>query len=250
MTSQNKQSIIDQCLRLLAAYESGDIGDTTMPEDTSPGFGPDGQEGRLSYFTLPMALNYQRNSYALWEAALKTWNDPETHDVFDVTKAAEMSTDELRQKLVKYKVALQPNKHVATWQRLSQIFSSEWRSIGGLFAAADNDYLQLKAIIQGTHKGQFPYLSGPKIFNYWSFIISTYGGVELKNRQHIGVAPDTHITKGSVQLGVITAAEAASLSKEEIAERWLQLLDGSGIDPIDMHPPLWFWSKNDFQYRP
>jgi hypothetical protein len=26
------------------------------------------------------------------------------------------------------------------------------------------------------------------------------------------------------------------------------VLYGSAISPIDMHPPLWFWCKNDFKF--
>jgi len=33
-----------------------------------------------------MALNYQRNSYTLWQCANKTYKDPDTMDIFD-TKA-------------------------------------------------------------------------------------------------------------------------------------------------------------------
>ncbi len=35
-----------------------------MPEDSNPGNFANAEE-RLVYFTLPMALNYQRNSYSL-----------------------------------------------------------------------------------------------------------------------------------------------------------------------------------------
>lgn len=247
MTTSIKLS--EDCKNLLAAYETGELGNVTMPEDSSPNFSQDQQEDRLAYFTLPMALNYQRNSYTLWESALATWNDKDTKDVFIVRHAAEMSEDELRAKLPKYKVALQPNKHVATWHRLSNTITDNWGSIGGLMKAADNDYLKLQEIIQGSHKKQFPYLSGPKIFNYWSFIISTYGNVPLKHKESIEIAPDTHVTKGSVLLGVITDDEAQKLTKDQISARWRELLEGSGISPIDMHPPLWFWSKNNFNYQ-
>jgi hypothetical protein len=37
-----------------------------MPEDSKPNEFKN-QEERLVYFTLPMSLNYQRNSYTLWE---------------------------------------------------------------------------------------------------------------------------------------------------------------------------------------
>ncbi len=113
----------------------------------------------------------------------------------------------------------------------------------------NNDYLQLRDIVQSSHKKQFPYLSGPKIFNYWSFIISTFGKVPLKHKEYIEIAPDTHVTKCSVLLNVISESEAISLTKDQISTRWRELLNGSGITPIDMHPPLWFWSRNNFIYQ-
>lgn len=90
----------------------------TMPEDVHPIFATD--EERLVYFTLPMALNYQRNSYALREAATKTYNDTETKRVFDIKKSATASREQLLQALTKYKLALQPNKHIATWSTIAK----------------------------------------------------------------------------------------------------------------------------------
>jgi len=36
------------------------------------------------------------------------------------------------------------------------------------------------------------------------------------------------------------------MGKDEIINNCRILLAGSGIAPIDMHPPLWFWSRNGF----
>lgn len=238
--------IIKVCRRILDAYKSGLLGQTVMPEDTNPGFSDFQTEERLSYFTLPMALNYQRDSYKLWEAALKTFNDPETKFVFDVHAVSLKSEEEVRAALMKYKVALQPNKHVNTWRTIAKTVDENWGSFEKLVASADSDFVQLKQLIQVDYKKGFPYLSGPKIFNYWSFILSTYGGVLLKNRDQIDIAPDTHITQCSVRLAVITQDESVSLSKEQISSRWREVLKGSGIDPIDMHSPFWFWSRNGF----
>jgi hypothetical protein len=220
-----------------------------MPEDSNPGFSDAEQELRLAYFTLPMALNYQRDSYKLWESALKTFNDPETKFVFDVKKVTEATEDDVRTALMKYKVALQPNKHVNSWRVIAKTIYDNWGSFAKFFEAVDNDFLTLKQVVKIDHKKGFPYLSGPKIFNYWSFIISTYGKVPLKNRDHIEIAPDTHITQCSVKLGVITKEEAETLTKDVVSERWRELLQESGIDPIDMHPPLWFWSRNGFIFE-
>ena len=243
-------SILGVCHELLDAYRSGDLGDTTMPEDAAPEFGHDQAEERLVFFTLPMALNYQRDSYVLWRAARETWEDEAAKSVFDLRAVCSIAPEDLREKLTKHKLALQPNKHIATWQTLAQTIEGNWGSLSGMLESADRDYLKLKEIIQGSHKRQFPYLSGPKIFNYWSFIILTYGGAKLSHREDIEIAPDTHVTKCSVLLGVITPKEAETLSREQISRRWWEALVGTGICPIDMHPPLWFWSRNGFKYWP
>ncbi len=236
----------EKCRSLIEAFKSGKLGQTVMPEDSNPGFSDNDVEMRIAYFTLPMALNYQRDSYKLWEAVLKTFKDTDTRFVFDVKKVVDISEDELRKALMKYKVALQPNKHIKTWRTIAQTINREWGSFEKFIEATDRDFLNLKRLVKVDHKKGFPYLSGPKIFNYWSFIISTYGGVKLSNRDQIEIAPDTHITQCSVKLSVISPEEATTLTKDDISERWRDLLKGSGIDPIDMHSPLWFWSRNGF----
>ena len=238
---------ITTCKSLIEAFKSGKLGQTIMPEDSHPEF--KNQEERLAYFTLPMALNYQRNSYTLWECVLKTYQDAETKKVFDLKFCATAPKKELQKFLTKHKVALQSNKHISTWQVIAKTVYENWGSFSNLFNAADNDFLKLQEIVQKTHKKGFPYLSGPKIFHYWTFIISTYGKIPLKNKQFIDIAPDTHITKCSVLLEVITEQEAETLPKEAISEKWRGLLKGSNIAAIDMHPPLWFWSRNGFIYK-
>ncbi len=240
-----------KCKDLLEAFKSGKLGQTVMPEDSNPGFtdSDKDKELRIAYFTLPMALNYQRDSYKLWEAALKTFNDPDTKFVFDATAVSDASEDDVRKALMKYKLALQPNKHISTWRTIAKIIAENWGSFTKFFDATDGDFLNLKKTVNIDHKKGFPYLSGPKIFNYWSFIITTYGDVKLSNRDQIEIAPDTHITQCSVKLGVITPEEAAIFTKDVISNRWRELLKESGIDPIDMHPPLWFWSRNGFLFE-
>lgn len=218
-----------------------------MPEDSHPEFS--NEDERLTYFTLPMSLNYQRDSYKLWEAALQTYTDADTRIVFDIAASATIPEEELRAKLVVHKVALQPHKHIATWRTIAQTIYTHWKTIKGLLAFVDYDYLTLRKIVQETYKKGFPYISGPKIFNYWCFILQAYGGVTLKNVEYIEIAPDTHIIQCSVRLGVISQEESESLSRDAIAMRWRGILQGSGINPIDMHPPLWFWSRNNFKYE-
>ena len=200
---------LKRCASLLSAYKTGKLGKCPMPEDAHPAFLS--FEDRLAYFTLPMSLNYQRNSYTLWQSALAAYNDADVRDAFKVTSASEMSFEKL-------------------------------------FAAADFDFLKLRDLVQLKHKKGFPYLSGPKIFHYWSFIMSTYGGVGLKNTAHIEIAPDTHIRQCSVKLGLIVESERETIAADELSRRWRAALENSGITPIQMHPPLWFWSRSGFLF--
>ena len=233
---------------LQKAYQKGLLGDTTMPEDTHPTF--QNNEERLIFFSLPMALNYQRNSFKLWEAATETYNDPTTKKVFDLKFIVNSSEQDIRDKLLKHKLALQPNKHINTWIRISQTVNNNWGSFESLLESADSDFLQLRELVQKKHKKGFPYLSGPKIFNYWSYILTQYCDIELKNRNHISIAPDTHVIQATARLGIETKANLEKMSREEISELWRNILNGTGIDPIDMHSPLWFWSRSEFAYEP
>lgn len=244
-----KENILSKCRLLLSAYQEGKLGNTKMPEESNPGFTNQDMEERIAYFTLPMALNYQRNSYKLWESALKTYNDRETRTVFEVAKTWKLEIEILRKYLRKYKLALQPNKHIHTWQTICSTVYSKYGSFIGLIQKSNYDYLELKRIIQKEEKKNFPYLSGPKIFNYWSFILREYAKVDLKNTQYIEIAPDTHVTKCSVTLGVITEKESEKLPKQELSNKWRQVLEGSEISPIEMHSPLWFWSRNNFIFK-
>ena len=63
------------------------------------------------YFTLPVSINFQRNSPALWQSALKTFNDKKTHYLFYPEKVVETSRTKVQTDLRKYKLSLQRNKH-------------------------------------------------------------------------------------------------------------------------------------------
>ncbi len=244
-----KQKVIAKCKELLKAHKKGWLGNTIMPEESHPPFNELTTEERLTYFTLPMALNYQRDSYKLWEATLRTFTDKETKWVFDINKCSNSNTKDLQKSLLKHKLALQPNKHINTWKTISKTITREFGSLEKLLQKSDNDFIKLKEIVQIKHKKDFPYLSGPKIFNYWAFIIQKYGGANLSNSKFIEIAPDTHITKCSIVLGVITQKEALKISKEKLSKKWRIVLNETKITPIEMHSPLWFWSRNNFEYK-
>ena len=61
--------MIDKVYKLKELYDKGLLGGELLPEDNNPNLDKSSLEN-IIYFTLPMALNYQRNSYTLWESVL------------------------------------------------------------------------------------------------------------------------------------------------------------------------------------
>ena len=244
-----KKEIIEKCKILLKAYQTGKLGDTTMPEDQNPWEKFFNLEEKILYFTLPMSLNYQRNSYNLRKSALDTYNDEDTRLVFNLKFGATANEEILREKLMKYKLALQKNKHIATWHKISATIYKHRGSIQHLFKYSDYDFLKLKRIMQVDYKKWFPYISWAKIFNYWASILPRYAWVSFKNSEFIDIAVDTHVLQSSIKLWVISEEEKDSLSKEEIHKRWREILKWSWINPSQMHSPLWFWSRGKFVFE-
>jgi len=244
----NKSEVLKNITRLISMHKAGKLGGEIMPEDARPIIIDLHSSDNYHFLTLPMTLNYQRNSYTLWQSAAKAFLDKECNAIFHPNIVAEMSVDELRTLLLRHKVALQPNKHVDTWQRVSKsivkLFDSDIRN---LFIEADFDISKIKMIVQEVNKKDFPYLSGHKIFNYWLHVMEVYTPTKFKNRQEISVAPDTHIIQGTLRLGLIKGnIDEIAQNRTVVADAWTELLNKTDIVPIDVHTPLWLWSKRGF----
>lgn len=244
----NKKIILDNVDKLIAMYKNGDLGGEVMPEDANPNLRKDSLENYL-YFTLPMALNYQRNSYTLWESALKTYTDDETRFVFNPKVCLEKSFEEVQYALTKYKVALQKQKQTEIWLSLCntfvEIFDGDIRK---LFDKLDNDVNKIRDFIQKENKKKFPYLSGMKICNYWLYVIYQYTDRKYKNIECLTVAPDTHVCKATHRLGLITDDEFNSSNVQQIViDRWQELFKDTKYKTIDIHTQLWLWSRNGFK---
>lgn len=244
----DRNDILRKVNILQKMWKKGDLGGELMPEDENPHLDKSSLENYL-YFTLPMALNYQRNSYTLWENANKTYKDKETNFVFNPKEVLNHTFEEVQQALVKYKVALQKNKQTEIWIKLSKTFVTLFDGdIRNLFDRFDNDIVKIKYYIQKENKSLFPYLCGTKICNYWLYVIWQYTDRNYKNIEALTVAPDTHVIKATYKLGLITEDELEKSNIQEIViERWNELFKGTKYKPIDIHTPLWLWSRNGFK---
>ena len=196
-----------------------------------------------------MALNYQRNSYKLWESAVATYNDENTRIVLDVDEVLNYTEDEVRIALTKYKIPLQQNKQTEIWIKLCKTIKEQFKGdIRHLFRYCDYDVNKIRDYIQVEHKKDFPYLSRNKICNYWLYALYQYTDIKFKNLQDLTVAPDTHVVQATKKLGLITEEEFNKSDVQLIViRRWNELLEGTEFCPIDIHTPLWLWSRNGFK---
>lgn len=169
----NSDMLIGKINSLLTAYHEGKLGGEKMPEDENPSLDKGSNENYI-YFTLPMALNYQRNSYTLWESANKLYADAETRCIFDTKAVTDMSDGKLRDLLLKYKVALQPNKQPIIWKTICQTIKTEFNgAIRELFQRNNYSVAEIKRYI-AENKKKFPTLAVIKSvttgFMLWSSI--------------------------------------------------------------------------------
>lgn len=244
-TTYSSADAIDNIRALYKMWKAGLLGGDFMPEDSNPNLALDSEQNYL-YFTLPMALNYQRNSYKLWEAALKAYNDTETNYLFVPSKVLASDPEQIKKDLSKYKVALQPNKHTEIWITLCNTIANDLNgSIKNLFNY--NDYKVSNVIneMQVVNKKHYPYLSGNKIANYWLYVLINYTSLHLVDKENISVAPDTHVIQATQKLGLIKNANANNAQAQTI-EVWRNILQGTEFKPIDIHTPMWLWSRGGF----
>lgn len=247
---KNNEIILEKVYKLYNGWKEGLLGGEFMPEDSNPNLNIESIENYL-YFTLPMALNYQRNSYKLWESAKLTYEDNGTNFIFNPYKVLNKTFEEVQIALTKYKVALQKTKQTEIWIKICETLASEFEGdVRNIFKQFNNDVNKIRNYVQVLNKRGFPYLSGNKICNYWLYVIYQYTDIEYANIECLTVAPDTHVIKSTYKLGIINEKELELSNVQKIViEKWEEILKNSNLNPIDIHTPLWLWSRNGFKFK-
>ena len=233
--------MLERIRKLKSLYDSGAI-PTLEVHEVHPNLDNSSREHYL-YFTLAPVLNFQRDSVSLWKSALKTYLDTETRYVFFPEDVVRVSFPRLQRDMAKYGLALQRNKHPQIWLTISEALNEDHNSDPRRLLEDnfnDVEFIQEHLI---ANKKRYPYLNGPKMRNYWLYILHQFTNIELRNIDKITIIPDIHVRNASEKLGIITA----DAKPDEIADTWGKLLIGSEILPAEMHPVLWNWSRNGFQ---
>ena len=245
-----KEQKLEKIEKLYNAYKEGKLGGEIMPEDENPNLEKSSKEN-FNYFTLPMALNYQRNSYKLWESAKKTYIDPETNFIFNTKDVLNSSFENVQRALIKYRLALQKDKQTQIWIKLCNTIENILNGdIRNLFKINNFDVNKIRKYMQIDHKKDFPYLSGNKLCNYWMYVIYQYTNINYINREALTIAPDIHVLRSSVKLEIITQKEFESSNAQILCiNNWNEILKGTKFAPIDIHTPLWLWGRSNFKEK-
>jgi len=238
----NKKQILKKVKKLYKLFEEGSV-PTLEEHEVNPNYPKNSRENYI-YFTLPVCLNFQRSSPAMWKSALKTHDDPTTKYLFEPSHVVNTPLEKLKKDLRKHNLSLQENKHTDIWLKISTTLAKHYNSDPReLIKEGTHDVLKILKIITKDKRELFPYLRGPKLSNYWLFILNWFTDAKLKSLSELSIIPDTHIIKSSIHLGLVSN-EAKPL---EVNAAWKDLLENEALSPVDMHPVLWNWSRNGFQ---
>ncbi len=202
---------------------------------------PIGSRERYLYFTLPPSLNFQRQSPAMWKSALETWNDVETNYLFYPEKVVETEYKKVQTDLRKHKLSLQLNKHTDIWIALCTAFHIHWNNDPKKLIKNRHSCVTRIINYLQENKKEYPYLNGSKMSNYWLYILNSYTDIKLQNIHKLSIIPDTHVQQCSIHLGITNTGD----TPEKVARAWFDLLAGTNIAPVTLHPILWNWSRNN-----
>ncbi len=212
------------------------------------------RETLLLVVTYTTALDYMRNAKELWRSSLNTLNDEEVKWVFHPGTVVEKGKEELLKALTKHGLAKKKNRDTEIWFTLSQtLFSKYGNSLTALFEEYDYDVSSMFEDFLKNRKGEFPSLSGVKLFPHWIRSLKEKIPLPLKRVEELPIPVDVHVARATFTTGCITGRYSAKGITETVRKRvievWKEGLKGTGIAPVEMFRPLWLLSKHGCHYR-
>jgi hypothetical protein len=185
-------------------------------------------------------------AYQQWNAALRTYADAETRFVFRPEQATAATAEALSAGLCKYSLGLQ-RRDTVIWLTLCQTLVCDYRGdVRLLLARNGNDAVRILREVCVDRRSAFPYLGGRKICPYWLYVIEKYTDCVLVNRGYLSIDHDSHIIRASNKIGLLDSNVERRRAQRMVEESWKVLLKNTELDPIDVHTPLWLWSRNNF----
>jgi endonuclease III len=235
--------------------KKGIFGHRELPDDMVKSIADEvDTETLLLIVTLTTSLDYMRNANELWESSLKTYRDDETKWLFDPHKVAEKGDDELLKALSKHGLAKKKKRDLLIWKTISKTLSEKYSgSVKKLFEEYEFKVNRMFTDFLKNRKGEFPSLSGTKLFPHWIRSLKEKVVLPFKCVENLPIPVDVHVARATFTTGCITGKYKSKgvneTIKKKVIEVWRKGLEGTEILPIDMFRPLWLLSKYGCHYR-
>lgn len=243
----------------------GIFGRTDMPEDMLPNGVRRGSLDHQMFITLTVAIDYQRDANALWDASRKTFDDPETRYLFDPQALREMSFESVERDMQKYGLSKKPRKDATIWSTVGVSFYKKWDGQPEKFLASCewdcNEILRrLRADTHLSHQKpvpDYPYLRGPKIGPLWLRMLRDNVGIEsLRKLDEVPIPVDIHVARATLAVGLVSGRFDDTLNEifESVRGAWFSSVRGLTVQgrpmiALDVDEPLWHLSKYGCTYR-
>jgi len=242
------------------AFENeGLFGETVMPETLPPSEVSTDSPEHILFLTLTVAIDYQRDAAQLWEAARKTYEDPETSFLFDPEVVSSSGFDTVVAAMQRHKLSKKHRNDAFIWITNAGTFHHKWNG-NPLNFLADCNWdapVILQRLQQDKHRGgksmtrDFPFLGGKKIGPLWLRMLRDSAGVTaIRNMEAIPIPVDVHVARASLCLGVVQGQYDGKPEPlfVDIRRAWAQSVNGCRVGSrpmiaLDVDEALWTLSR-------
>jgi hypothetical protein len=244
---------------LYAAFaKEGIFGKKWMPEDVLPDGVASGSLEHALFITLTVAIDYQREAVALWDAARRTFADPATRYLFEPKALHETPRSKAQVDLQRYKLSKKPVQDCHIWRTVGITFFKKWEGDPRKFLADCQwdaptilERLQSGRHVQnGREVLDYPYLRGNKIGPLWVRMLRDNVGLEIKNWEAVPIAVDVHVARATFSLGLVRGGYdgVAEEIYQEIRRVWREGVRGLRVAAremvaLDVDGAMWRLSK-------
>lgn len=230
-----------------------------MPEDEPPSGVKRGTLEHIIFLTLTVAIDYQRDAHALWDAARSTWEDPDTRFLFDPVAVSEAPVEKVLQAMRKHRLSKKHTNDANIWRTVAGSFAQKWKGDPRNFLSdcGWDAPTVLRRLKEDWHrsdirpKKDFPFLGGKKIGPLWLRMLRDNAGVTmLKNLDLVPIPVDVHIARASLCLGIVNGTYSGQMEPlfRQIRTAWAESVKGLEVEgrpmiALDVDEPLWHLSK-------
>jgi len=230
-----------------------------MPEDEPPTGVTRGTLDHIIFLTLTVAIDYQRDAHALWDAARQTWEDLETRFLFDPDEVSEAPAEVVLPAMKKHRLSKKHTNDAKIWQTVAGSFARKWDGDPRHFLA-DCEWdapTVLRRLKEDRHRSEvrvakdFPFLGGNKIGPLWLRMLRDNACVtNLRNLDLVPIPVDVHIARASLSLGIVNGSYSGAMEPlfRQIRTAWAESVKGLEVEgrpmiALDVDEPLWHLSK-------